>query len=131
MDNWNELDGSNFFNMVFTYNVKIEEIKLFSLIIDHRNPQITMDFDIKELPDRPPIKWTNMGFNTCRIGITCSEVNDLLLKNLPHNLNIKIKIEKIGARFKISGIADDFHIEFTAAFLRLRDPSVYLNDEQF
>ena len=131
MDNWNELDGSTFFNMVFTYNVKIEEIKLFSLIIDHRSPQITMAFDIKELPDRPPIKWTNMGFNTCRIGITCSEVDDLLLKNLPYNLNIKFKIEKTGTRFKILGVTDDSHIEFTAAFLILRDPSVYLNDEQF
>ena len=131
MNNWNELNGSTFFNMVFTNNVKIDEIKLFSIIIDNRSPKITMAFDIKELPDRPPLKWSNMGFNTCRIGITCSDIDDLLVKNLPKDVKIKMKIEQIGTRYKISGVTQNSHIEFTAAFLRLCDPSVYLTDEHF
>lgn len=131
MNNWNELDGSTFFNMVFTNNIKIDEVKLFKLIIDTRVNEIIMAFDIKELPDRPPLKWSNMGFNTCRIGITCSDIDDLLVKNLPKDVKIKMKIEQIGTRYKISGVTQNSHIEFTAAFLILGDPNVYLTDEQF
>jgi len=131
MNNWNELDGSTFFNMVFTNNIKIDEVKLFKLIIDTRNDEITMAFNIKELPDRPPIKWSNMEFNACRIGIICSDIDDLLIKKLPKNVNVKMKIEQIGSRYKISGVTNDFRIEFTASFVRLGDPSVYLTNEQF
>jgi hypothetical protein len=57
MKYWNDLDGSVFFNMVFSQPVEIGEITLFSMKIDNNCPCVTLGFDINELPDRPPKKW--------------------------------------------------------------------------
>ncbi|MEJ5061933.1 MULTISPECIES: Imm50 family immunity protein [unclassified Pseudomonas] len=124
MKYWNDFEGSVFFNMVFSRLVEIDEVKLFSLSVDNNASVLTLAFNIKELPDRPPLKWKE--FNSCRIGVSCSEVSDLSVKNIPTTSLLKVKIEPHGSRFRISVGAADSIIEFTAAYLRLHDPSVYV-----
>ena len=57
MNFWNELEGSTFFNKVFSKSIPIDSIELFSVIIDNNRPSITIEFDIPELPDNAPEKW--------------------------------------------------------------------------
>ncbi len=54
MKYWNEINGSKFFNMVFSRNIPIGEIKLFTLNIDNNLSTLTLAFDIREIPDTPP-----------------------------------------------------------------------------
>lgn len=128
MQYWNDLDGSTFFSMVFSGRIEIGNIKLFSLNIDTNHSIVTMAFDIKDLPDNPPGKWQSMEYNACRIGISCSEVESVMVKNLSNSEFMKLTIQKHGSRFAVAAVSEHSAIEFTTAFLHLRDPSVYLTN---
>lgn len=128
MKHWNELDGSTFFSMVFSNPIAIDVIKLFTIHIDNNQPSVLLGFDIKEIPDQPPKKWVTMGFNACRIGLSCSETSDLIIKNIPTNDLLKISITKHGTTFKICAKSEHSLIEFSTKFPLLCDPSVYLTE---
>ncbi|MCU1763670.1 immunity 50 family protein [Pseudomonas sp. 14P_8.1_Bac3] len=128
---WNELDGSKFFSMVFSGNVVIDRVKLFSLSVDNNQSTLSLLFDIKELPDTVPEKWKEISYNACRIGITGSEVEGLIVKQLPTSEYLKLTIEKAGSCFLVSAKSERSMIEFTASFIALRDPTVYLTKTPF
>ncbi|MFW6751233.1 Imm50 family immunity protein [Pseudomonas glycinae] len=127
MNSWNELDGSTFFNKVFTSPIPIGEIELFSINIDNSRPIIIMEFDIPDYPDAPPAKWKQSGFNTCRIGLNCSNIEDLLIKNIPTHEKMTIKITSNEQKFRVSAYSENSLIEFTTKHPLLCGPSAYLN----
>lgn len=131
MKYWNDFEGSTFFNMVFGGLIEVGEIKLISLIVDNIGSTVTLAFNIKELPDKPPLKWRSIEYNACRIGFTCDEVSEIHLKNLPTNSLMNVNIERQNSRFRVSIEAENSSIEFTAAYLRLGDPSVYFTEDVF
>jgi hypothetical protein len=131
MKYWNEIEGSKFFNMVFSRNIPIGEVKLFALNIDNNLSILTLAFDIKETPDTPPKKWETMGYNACRIGLTCGEIRDLTTSNIPTQKNLNLSIQSIGDRYMISAVSSTSNVTFTTSSLRLREPSVYLTDLPF
>ncbi|MGY3644352.1 Imm50 family immunity protein [Pseudomonas sp. PK-RTE-24] len=77
--------------MVFSRNIPIGEIKLFTLNIDNNLSTLTLAFDIREIPDTPPKKWESIEYNACRIGITCSEVT-----SFGKNFNYPFKLLRAG-----------------------------------
>ncbi|MHC8303871.1 Imm50 family immunity protein [Pseudomonas sp. PB3P13] len=131
MKYWNELDGSAFFCMVFSGRVLIDEIKLFSIVVDNNQSVVTLAFDIRDLPDKPPKKWVLNEYNACRIGISCSEFEGLMIKNLPTDEIFRLSIAKKNSRTVVSATSASSSINFTASFLTLRDPSVYLTRVPF
>ncbi|AZZ75331.1 hypothetical protein CCX46_09265 [Pseudomonas sp. RU47] len=131
MKYWNEIEGSKFFNMVFSRNISIGEIKLFALNMDNNLSTLTLAFDIRETPDTPPKKWESIGYNACRIGITCGEIRDFTTSNIPTQKNLSLSIQTIEDRYLISATSSTSNVTFTTSSLRLRDPSVYLTDLPF
>jgi hypothetical protein len=131
MKYWNEIEGSKFFNMVFSRNIPIGEVKLFALNMDNNLSTLTLAFDIRETPDTPPKKWETIGYNACRIGLTCSEIRDLTTSNIPTQKNLNLSIQSIGDKYIISAISSTSNVTFTTSSLRLREPSVYLTDLPF
>jgi hypothetical protein len=131
MKYWNEIEGSKFFNMVFSRNIPIGEVKLFALNMDNNLSTLTLAFDIKETPDTPPKKWETMGYNACRIGLTCGEIRDLTTSNIPTQKNLNLYIQSIGDRYMISAVSSTSTVTFTTSSLRLKEPSVYLTDLPF
>ncbi|WLD68426.1 MULTISPECIES: Imm50 family immunity protein [Pseudomonas] len=127
MKYWNELDGSIFFSKIFSLPIKIGKIALFSLRIENDQPCVGLGFDIPEFPDKLPEKWKNKGYNTCRIGITCNEIEDLKIQNIPIHKEFLVTIEKQNNHFKFKATNDSALIEFKAKFISLSDPNVYIN----
>ncbi|WP_224790142.1 MULTISPECIES: Imm50 family immunity protein [Pseudomonas] len=117
--------------MVFSRNISIGEIKLFALNMDNNLSTLTLAFDIRETPDTPPKKWESIGYNACRIGITCGEIRDLTTSNIPTQKNLSLSIQTIEDRYLISATSSTSNVTFTTSSLRLRDPSVYLTDLPF
>lgn len=127
MKTWNELDGNTLFNRVFTKPIKISTIRLFQITIDNNRPNITFEFDIPEIPDSAPEKWIKTGFNTCRIGLSCNGVKESILKNIPTQENLTMKIEKIDEYFLIRAENENSLLEFKTKYPLLCGPSVYMN----
>ncbi|MBV4488933.1 immunity 50 family protein [Pseudomonas sp. SWRI153] len=127
MNFWNDLDGSSFFNRIFTSQIPIGEVTLFSVNIDNNRPIVILEFDIKEYPEAPPIKWKQSGFNTCRIGLNCSNIEELLIKNIPTKKNLTVSILNEAGSYRIRAINDESVIEFTTKHPLLCGPSAYLN----
>ncbi|WP_426161011.1 Imm50 family immunity protein [Pseudomonas sp. DWR1-3-2b2] len=46
------------------------------------------------MPDAPPEKWINKGFNTCRIGLDCGGLSDVKINNIPTRETLKVVITK-------------------------------------
>lgn len=130
MNFWNDLDGSSFFNRIFTSQIPIGEVTLFSLNIDNCRPLIILEFDIKEYPEAPPVKWKQSGFNTCRIGLNCSNIEELLINNIPTKKNLNISISNEGNSYRIRAVNDESTIEFTTKHPLLCGPSAYLNSPE-
>jgi len=126
---WNDLDGSTFFNQVFTTPIAINTIELFTVSIDNSRPTIILEFDISELPDAPPTKWKRSEFNTCRIGLNCGGIGDLKINNIPTKEKLSISIIKKENIFMINASNKDSSIQFTTKFPLLCGPSVYMNDK--
>ncbi|MHC8380130.1 Imm50 family immunity protein [Pseudomonas sp. LB3P14] len=125
---WNDIDGSTFFNQVFNTPVAIGTIELFTISIDNSRPTIILEFDIEELPDSPPIKWKKSEYNTCRIGLNCGGVNNLMIKNIPTKEKLNITITKQENTYRIHASNSSASIEFTTKFPLLCGPSVYMNN---
>ena len=131
MKYWNEINGSKFFNMVFSRNIPIGEIKLFTLNIDNNLSTLTLAFDIREIPDTPPKTWESIEYNACRIGMTCSEVTSLTTSNLPTREKFQLSIQTIESRHLVCVASENFEIKFITSSLRLREPSIYLTESLF
>lgn len=129
MEFWNDIDGSTFFNQIFTTPIAIGTIELFALNIDNSRPMIIMEFDIEELPDAPPTKWKKTHFNTCRIGLNCGDIKNALIKNIPTTEKLNITITKKENIFTIQASNKNSMIELTTKSPLLCGPSVYLNDK--
>ena len=127
MKYWNELDGSILFNKVFSTQVPIGIVRLFAITIDNNSPDVTLEFDIHELPDMPPEKWKKNGFNTCRIGISTSNIKDLHIENIPTEENLITVISKLENRYIVQLSNKDSLIKFTAQHIMICGPSVYIN----
>ncbi|PQP01640.1 hypothetical protein C5612_20030 [Pseudomonas frederiksbergensis] len=127
MKSWNELDGSNFFNRIFTSAIAIGEVELFSISIDNSRPTITLEFDIPEYPDAPPEKWKQSGFNTCRTGLNCSNIENLIIKNIPTRKKLAVKISHQDNIYTIILSNNESLIEFTTKHPLLCGPSAYMN----
>ena len=127
MKHWNELDGSIFFSKIFSRPIEIEKIALFSLRIENDQPCIGMGFDIPEFPDNLPEKWKNKGYNMCRVGITCNDVKDLTIRNIPAHEIFTVNINRDNDYFTFEAISDSASIEFRAKFISLSGPNVYIN----
>lgn len=128
MKYWNELDGSIFFGKIFSQPVEIGKIAISSLRIENDQPCLGLGFDIPNFPDNLPEKWKNKGYNTCRVGITCNNITDLKIQTLPAHEIFIVKIKKNNDLFKFQAVSDTASIEFTAQFISLSDPNVYIND---
>lgn len=124
---WNDFDRSIFFNKVFTSPIAIGEITLFSIEIDNNRSHIHVAFDISELPDAPPKKWIKEGFNTCRIGLSCGGLSDVLIKNIPTSETMKISVQKHDGYFLVHAESPNSSFEFKTRHLSLSGPSVYTN----
>ncbi|PCR92836.1 hypothetical protein CP336_29675 [Pseudomonas fluorescens] len=127
MKTWNDLDGNTLFNRVFTKPIKISTIRLFQITIDNNRPNITFEFDIPETPDSAPEKWIKAGFNTCRIGLSCTDTKELILKNIPTQEDLNIKIEKFDEYFLIHAENKHSLLEFKTKYPLLCGPSVYMS----
>lgn len=127
MKYWNDLDGSIFFNKLFSFSVEIGKIALFSIRIENDQPSIGMGFDIPEFPDNLPEKWKNKGYNMCRVGLTFDEIKNLKISNIPAHEVFTVKINKDSGYFTFEAISDNASIKFNAKFISLKDPSVYIN----
>ena len=86
--------------------------------------------DIPEIPDSAPEKWIKMGFNTCRIGLSCNGVKELFLKNIPTQESLTIKIEKIDEYFLIRAKNKNSLLEFKTKYPLLCGPSVYMSTHE-
>lgn len=128
MKYWGQLDNAVLFNRIFTAPVEIGLVSLHSVVIDNSYHRLTILFDIDELPDRPPEKWVREGFNTCRIGMDCYEVEGVILKNIPCTEKLHVRISQAEEEgFFISLVSTSSVIEFCARVLSLCGPSVYIN----
>lgn len=127
MKYWNELDGSIFFSKIFSAPIEIGRIALFSLRVENDQPCVGLGFDIPEFPDNLPEKWKNKGYNTCRIGITCNEIKDLKIQNIPVRKVFLVNITKENNQFYFQATNENSIIEFKAKFISLCDPNVYIN----
>ncbi|QAY85588.1 Imm50 family immunity protein [Pseudomonas arsenicoxydans] len=124
---WNHLDGSTFFNQIFTTSVEIDTIELFTISIDNNRPTIILEFDIKQLPDAPPLKWKKSDYNTCRIGLNCGGISDLTIKNIPTKEKLNITITNKENIFTIHASNTSSLIEFKTKSPLLCGPSVYMS----
>ena len=124
---WNELDKNIFFQKLFSSPIEIGEIAQISLQIDNDRPALKIGFDIPEFPDNLPEKWKNKGYNTCRIGITCNEIKDLKIQNIPVRKVFLVNITKENNQFYFQATNENSIIEFKAKFISLCDPNVYIN----
>ena len=129
MKHWNELEQSIFFNKVFSNLINIGTINLFSLQIENDRPSLGIGFDIPQFPDKLPEKWKSKGYNMCRIGLECSEISDLLIKNIPTSEILKVEIEESQEYFQFSATSETSLIQFKARHILLNGPNVYLCEQ--
>lgn len=130
MKHWDELDESIFFCKLFSRPIEIGRIFLFSLQIENDQPLVGLGFDIPEFPDNLPEKWQNKGFNTCRIGLTCSTIRDLKIINIPTKETLSVTIVEKNDFFTFQAISKNSLIEFKANLISLDGPSAYINGDK-
>ncbi|MGA9704646.1 Imm50 family immunity protein [Pseudomonas sp.] len=128
MKYWNELDRNIFFEKLFSKPVPIGKIALFSLQIENDKPSLGLGFDIPDFPDRLPLKWEGKGYNTCRMGIDCHGVCDLKIQNLPIREVFCVNITRDDDQFHFQASTENASIEFSAKYISLCDPNVYINE---
>jgi hypothetical protein len=127
MKHWNELDDSILFNKIFSYNVPIGEIILHSLRVDYLTSGISITFDIPEVPDLPPKKWTLQEFNTCQIGLKCLKINNLNIQYTYTEKPLTATIKKENNNYEITIKNDECQVLIEAGYIALNGPNVYLN----
>ena len=129
MKHWNELEQSIFFTTIFSNLINTGAINLFSLQIENDRPSLGIGFDIPQSPDKLPEKWKSKGYNMCRIGLECSGISDLLIKNIPTSEILNVEIEEFQGDFQFSATSATSLIQFKARHIYLDGPNVYLCEQ--
>jgi len=129
MKHWNELEQSIFFTTIFSNLINTGAINLFSLQIENDRPSLGIGFDIPQFPDKLPEKWKSKGYNMCRIGLECSGISDLLIKNIPTSEILNVEIEEFQGDFQFSATSATSLIQFKARHIYLDGPNVYLCEQ--
>ena len=129
MKHWNELEQSIFFTTIFSNLINTGAINLFSLQIENDRPSLGIGFDIPQFPDKSPEKWKSKGYNMCRIGLECSGISDLLIKNIPTSEILNVEIEEFQGDFQFSATSATSLIQFKARHIYLDGPNVYLCEQ--
>lgn len=129
MKYWNDLDGSIFFNKVFSLPIAVGVVELFAISIDNNRPGITLEFDILEIPDVVPEKWARAEFNTCRTGIYCGNIQGLEIKNIPTKEKLDVYIHTLNGVHAVRLSNSDSLILFSTKYISLCGPSVYMNTD--
>ncbi|WP_116079471.1 Imm50 family immunity protein [Pseudomonas sp. OV577] len=127
MKHWNDLDGTIFFNKIFSHPIKIGKIYIHALSIENDQPDLGIGFDIPEFPDHLPEKWKDKGYNTCRLGLSCSEISNLRIVNIPHREVFSATIKHEDGHYFFIAESKEASIQFKARWLSLKGPSVYIN----
>ncbi|MEB0207856.1 Imm50 family immunity protein [Pseudomonas sp. CCC3.1] len=127
---WNDLDGAVLLGKVFSTPVPVSVVELSGISIDNDRNNITIGFDIDEIPDVIPEKWLKNKFNTCRIGLDCGEIKNLLMENIPTTSKLKVEIKKADDCYLVIISSNTSAIKFTAKYIFLRGPTVYFNTER-
>lgn len=130
MKNWNDLDGSIFFNKIFSQPIEIGKAYIHSLGIENDQPSFGIGFDIPDFPDVLPEKWKNKGYNTCRIALSCSEISNLKIVNLPRREIFRINIKRENGYFFLSANSKNASMELKAKWLSMKGPTVYINSPE-
>lgn len=126
MKYWNEIEKNIFFEKIFSQPVEIGEISLLSLQIDNDRPTLGIGFDIPDFPDVLPEKWKNKGYNVCRLGINCYEINNLKIFNIPNRDTFAVEITKKDDQLHFKAISKHSLIEFDSQDISLCNPNVYI-----
>lgn len=127
MKHWNDLEGTIFFNKLFSQPIEIREIYIHSLTIENDQPSLGIGFDIPDFPDSLPPKLQDKGYNTCRIGLTCHGISNLQIINLPRREIFIAKITRKNEHYLFNAKSENTSIEFKAKWLSMDGPSVYIN----
>ncbi|MCX9151248.1 Imm50 family immunity protein [Pseudomonas sp. TB1-B1] len=127
MKYWNNLDGTIFFNKLFSHPIEIGKIYIHVLSIENDQSDLGIGFDISEFPDYLPEKWKDKGYNTCRLGLSCSEISNLRISNIPHREVFFAKIIFEDGHYFFNAVSKKASIQFKAKWLSLEGPSVYIN----
>jgi hypothetical protein len=104
MNNWNDLQTSKLFDMVFTTKIPIEKIVIEKVELYNSCNSLRVDFDLlNQLPDNPPEKWRIAGYNRCRLGLDCNNIKNL---NISGNVisdvyDIKITFDLITTKLQL------------------------------
>lgn len=127
---WNDLDGAVFLSKVFSTPVPVSVVELSGISIDNDRNNITIGFDIDEIPDIIPEKWLKNKFNTCRIGLDCGGIKNLLMENVPTTAKLKMEVKKTDDCYLVNISNNTSVIKFTTKYIFLRGPTVYFNAER-
>lgn len=124
---WDEFDGSIFLSKIFSHPVKIGKIALFSFTIKNYHLTISMDFDIPDFPDNLPENWKSAEYNMCRTGITCNDIKDLKILNLPIHEVFTVQINRKNDYFTFEATSDGASMKFSTKSISITGPTVYIN----
>lgn len=127
MKYWNDIDGTIFFNQLFSKPIEIGSAYIHSLRIKNDQNDFGIGFDIPEFPDHLPEKWRDKGYNTCRVGLTCSDITGLKIINLPQKEIFILEIKQEADHFSFTAQSKNATIELKARWLSLSGPSVYMS----
>ena len=68
------------------------------------------------------------GYNMCRLGVTCNDIDNLKILNIPAHKVFTVKNNKKTDYFTFKATSENASIEFNAKFISLNGPNAYIND---
>lgn len=129
MKYWNEFSENTYFNKIFTTLIEIGVVDIFSIDIDNDRGSISINFDIKEFPSNPPLMWQENEFNTCRLGLDCGSIGNLVIKNMPALGEFNMTITNEEGLFFVRMSNPKSLVEFTTRLMVLTEPRAFNNGE--
>jgi hypothetical protein len=126
MNDWNELQTSKLFKMVFTKKTPIKSIFIEKIEFYNSLSSLRIDFDLVNiLPDTPLEKWKAAGYNRCRMGLDCNNIEKInIIGEIKSDIyNIKIDFEE---KYILEIKNDTLNIQLQAEYISLCGPSMYM-----
>ena len=129
---WNEVEDTFLLNQIFSDNIKIGYIDLFSVDVIRDGPTVRLHFDLADsLPDRPLPHWgkPNIDYNRCRMGADCFGVSKFSMQGISTHMRMRLAISQNDKVYKLSLSSKYANIEIQCLNLTLISPSVYMDGD--
>ena len=113
---------------LYNYVPYLENVELFSLLMNRDGPQISASLKLSRYPDKPPKRWLPE-FNTVQVHLNFIDISNFMARGLYTEMKVDVRIKRdsnTGLKVHFKGLDNNMDVSFDSGFFHIDRITPYI-----